>query len=181
MIYHFNTIFSGKSIGKYYNECCRLVSDRDWICLWDADVMSFHTFANWNLFLEQAINENPDVWLFGCTTGRIGTHKQRTGKTQCQNPNMVYHRNISEERFKTFGLNVRKDVGSISGLMMLFSKTAWQALGGFTETGMLGVDTDFSKRIIGAGGKIGILQGVYVMHYYRMVEGVGSREHLSSE
>jgi GT2 family glycosyltransferase len=171
MIYHFNTIFSGLSIGQYYNRCCDMVPDGNWICLWDADVMTFHTFGNMNAFFEQAIAENPDVKLFSCVANRIGTHKQRVNKIQDPNPSMKYHRLIAEKRLKDFGTRVRTDTKTVSGLMMLFHKTTWEAVNGFMEEGIAGVDTDFSRKVSSEIGKVGILEGLYVMHYYRLVEG----------
>jgi len=176
MIYHFNTIFSGKSIGTYYNQCCRIVPAGEWICFWDADVMTFHTFAHWNKFLEQAIRENPEIGLFSCVTNRIGTHKQRIGIAQDVNPSMLHHRLIAEQWLKQFGTKVRTDTKTVSGLMMLFSKDTWEAVGGFAEDGMIAVDTRFSKAVYELGQKVGILEGLYVMHYYRLLE--GNADHL---
>jgi len=177
MIYHFNTIFNGQNIGEYYNECCRIVPDGNWICFWDADVMTFHTFGNMNDFLEKAIAENPGVKLFSCVANRIGTHKQRVNKTQDTNPSMIYHRKQAEQYLKKFGNQLRTDTKTVSGLMLLFQKSTWQAVGGFTEKGIAGVDTDFSRKISSHGWKVGILRGLYVMHYYRLAEG-GKAGHL---
>lgn len=172
MIYHFNTLFSGGSIGRYYNQCCDIVpNDHDWICFWDGDVMTFHTFVNWNDFLEETIRHYPDIKLFSCVANRIGTHRQRVLPHQDDNPSMRHHRIISEKRFKAFGHSVRTDARTISGLMMLFRKSTWREAGFFTEDGIIGVDTRFSKSISDKGWKIGILDGLYVMHYYRLNEG----------
>lgn len=177
MIYHFNALFSGGSIGKYYNQCCRIVPDGDdWICMWDADVMVFNTFTVWNTFLEKAINENPDVALFTCVTNRIGTHKQRVAPRQDPDANMAHHRARAERILAANGTRVRKDVGSISGLMMLFRKRTWEAIGGFYEEGILDVDKIFSHAVRSKGWRIGILEGMYVMHYYRLTE--GNKDHL---
>jgi len=176
MIYHFNTLFSGQSIGKYYNKCCEIVPDGEWICLWDADVMTFHTFADWNGFLEKVIAKNPQVKLFSCVANRIGTHKQRVGKIQDLNPSMKYHRLKAEKYYNTFGIKVRTDTKTVSGLMLLFNKDTWKEVGGFTEEGIAGVDTKFSRAVWERGHKVGIMQGMYVMHYYRLVE--GNAKHL---
>lgn len=176
MIYHFNSIFTGKNIGAYYNQCCGIVPAGEWICLWDADVMTFHTFTGWNEFLEKVISENKDTGLFSCVANRIGTHKQRVNKEQCTNPSMAYHRELSEARLKQYGTRVRKDVKSVSGLMLLFPKKLWEAVGGFKEDGMLAVDTEFSRAIYEKGYCIGIMEGMYVMHYYRFTE--GNHSHL---
>lgn len=138
--------------------------------------MTFHTFANWNEFLERAINENPNVKLFSCVANRIGTHKQRVGKIQDPNPSMKYHRLFAEKLLKANGTKVRTDVKTVSGLMLLFNKDTWTEVGGFCEDGIAAVDTKFSRSVSDKGYKIGILQGLYVMHYYRLVE--GTADHL---
>jgi len=170
MIYHFNSIFTGKNIGEYYNKCCSIVPDKAWICLWDADVMTFHTFGDINALLERAIAENPHCELFSCVANRIGTHKQRVHANQCTNPSMRYHRVKAEEYYNRFGSMVRKDSPTVSGLMMLFNKETWEQVGKFPEDGMIGIDTRFSKAISQQGYEVGILQGLYVMHYYRLME-----------
>lgn len=177
MIYHFNALFSGNSIGRYYNQCCRIVPLKDdWICLWDSDIMLFNTFNNWNGFLERAIKTNPDVALFTCMANRIGTHKQRLLPELDPDDSMRNQRILSEEIWKKHGDNIRKDAKSISGMMMLFKKGTWLSVGGFCEKGILDVDKIFSRKIWARGWKIGILQGMYVMHYYRLVE--GNKNHL---
>jgi cellulose synthase/poly-beta-1,6-N-acetylglucosamine synthase-like glycosyltransferase len=176
MIYHFNTLFSGISIGKYYNDCCSIVPSGNWICLWDSDVMVFNTFVRWNEFLEKVIEKNPDVKLFSCVTGRIGTHKQRLDLNQNTNPSMIYHRHMSEAIFRKKNFSVRRDSSTVSGLMMLFSKETWTKAGGFIETGIAGVDTAFSRYVSDRIGKVGIIEGLYVMHYYRLAE--GNADHL---
>lgn len=176
MIYHYNTIFTGNSIGKFYNTCCEVTPDDGWVCLWDADVMTFHTFMDWGQFLDRVIRENKDTALFSCVTNRIGTHKQRVMPHQDPNPSMKFHRLEAERRFKMYGTRVRKDVKTVSGLMMLFSKDTWKRVGGFPETGMTGIDTAFSKAVYDAGLGVGIIQGLYVMHYYRLLE--GNHNHL---
>jgi GT2 family glycosyltransferase len=177
MIYHFNTLFTGKSIGVYYNRCCRIVpNDDDWICLWDSDVMVFNTFADWNPFMESVIKNHPDIALFTCMANRIGTHKQRLLPKQDQDGNMVHQRIKAEKIYKQYGAAVRKDVNSISGLMMLFQKKTWCLVGGFYENGILDVDKIFSRAVKSKGWRIGILTGMYVMHYYRMME--GNKDHL---
>lgn len=170
MIYHFNSIFSGKDIGNYYNQCCDLVPDGSWICVWDADVMTFHTYFDMNAFLERVIAENTDISLFSCVANRIGTHKQRYLPSQDPNPDMGYHRKMAEKIYTNCGTKVRKDVKTVSGLMMLFSKATWKKVGGFKEEGMIAVDTEFSKKVYSSGGGVGIIQGLYVMHYYRLLE-----------
>ena len=66
----------------------------------------------------------------------------------------------------------------ISGMLMLFRKSTWKEVGKFNETGLLGIDNEFSLSVVGNGGKIGIMCGVYILHYYRLMEGYMYKDHL---
>jgi GT2 family glycosyltransferase len=172
MFYHFNTLCADKNIGKYYNECCSIVPNpSDWIGIWDADLLGFFTVNNWGAFLEEAIVKYPDVKLFTCVANRIGTHKQRVHPQGINNPSMKYHRNVCQQLFDEKGMRIRTDAKTVSGMMLLFQKSTWLAVNKFDEGGMLHIDREFSRRVSTNVGKIGILEGMYVMHYYRLSEG----------
>ena len=47
----------------------------------------------------------------------------------------------------------------------------------FNESGMLGVDNEFHKKAKSQGLKIGLMQGVYIYHWYR--GGVKTTNHLT--
>lgn len=177
MIYHFNTIFSGDNIALYYNKCCEIVPENQWICLWDADVMTFHTFANINHFLEDAIKKYPDIKLFGCMASRSGRRIHRLADQIDNNPDMLHHRAIAEKIMKKYKLQINKDINHLSGFMMLFNKDTWKAVGGFPEGKILSIDTKFSEKVKAEIGEIAILKGLYVMHYYRLAE-KGKKTHL---
>jgi len=177
---HFNTLCADKNIGAYYNQCCKLVPNPEtWIGLWDTDVLMFNTFVNWGDFLEKITIKHPNIDLFACVTNRIGTHKQRYGKQQDENANIVYHRNLSEKILSENYTIVNDAVNTISGFFMFFKKKTWDKYGPFPEdTKLIGVDTAFSRSISNNGGKIGIIKGMYVFHYYRLAEGSNYINHL---
>jgi len=177
MFYHFNTLCADKNIGKYYNQCCNIIPhDDDWIGIWDADILGFFTVTNYAEFLEKSIIKYPEVKLFTCVTNRIGTHKQRVNREQDTNPSMKYHRNIAAKRFKEFHFTIRTNLRTCSGFFMLFQKSTWKAVGGFPEKQMTGIDTEFTRAITNNGWKIGVLDGMYLMHYYRLFE--NNHDHL---
>lgn len=177
---HFNTICSDKNIGAYYNRCCLTITDPEtWIGIWDSDVLMFNTFVDWGAFLDKIVTKHPGIDLFGCVTNRIGTHKQRYSKTQDENPNIIDHRKLAEKILSDNYTTINDNVGSLSGFFMFFKKKTWDKCGPFPEnTKFIGVDTAFSKSVISNGGKIGIIRGMYVFHYYRLAEGSGYINHL---
>lgn len=171
MFYHFNTVTAEKNIGKYYNRCCSIVPNNDdWVAFWDADLLAFFTVNNWGKFLEDATKKYKDVALFTCMANRIGTHKQRLLKDGCTNPSMKYHRNICAQQLKLHGFEICDNAKTVSGMLLMFQKKTWEAVGRFNEVGMLHVDREFSRNVSSLVGKIGILKGMYVMHYYRLCE-----------
>lgn len=68
---------------------------------------------------------------------------------------------------------------TVAGVMMLFPKSVWQKVGKFPEGGISikgeFVDYHFS-RAVGKIGKLGIAEGVYLFHAYRM-DAVDTRTH----
>jgi hypothetical protein len=55
---------------------------------------------------------------------------------------------------------------------MMFQKKTWKKYGGFKGNGLFGVDTRFSRDVLRSGNMIGLMEGVYGFHYYRLNEGV---------
>lgn len=170
MIYHFNALFSGTSIGKYYNQCCEIVpSDDDWICLWDADVMVFTTFCNYNEYLEQKIAEYPDIKLFSCLTNRVANNQQRYWPIMDGNTDIMVHRERAEQLWNEVR-DMTRPARKLAGMMMLFQKRTWKEIGGFNEFGISGVDSEFSIKCYDRYGESMVLCGMYVCHYFRMKE-----------
>ena len=50
---------------------------------------------------------------------------------------------------------------------MLVKKSAWLESDRFKEAGLLGIDNSIHYAIRNMGGKVGLMKGVYVQHYYR--------------
>jgi GT2 family glycosyltransferase len=181
MIYHFNTLFSGTSIGKYYNECCRIVPAGNWICLWDADVLTFTTFANYNKYLEEKIAEYPEIRLFSCLTNRVTNSNQRYWPILDATTDIIIHRERAEQLWNEIPDMTRRVNGKIAGFMMLFRKETWEEIGGFSEQGIAAVDTDFSLRCNERYGETVILCGMYVFHYFRLLEECSARHIYAGE
>ena len=156
-----------KDIGRVYNKYMELLSsDEDWACFLDHDAM--FTTADWYTQLEDIIAENPEYGLLTAITNRTGNTEQRVANIDYDNHNICYHRRIgtmAQEQNRTTVTNVSK-TRTISGVVMLVKKAVWRKAGGFTG-GFLKVDNDFHRRVVNAGGKVGIMKGVYVYHWYR--------------
>ena len=54
-----------------------------------------------------------------------------------------------------------------SGTLILVKKSAWKTIGGFRSEGFLEVDDNFRERLTTHNLGFGIMDGVYVYHWYR--------------
>jgi len=153
-----------KNLGKAYNDAFKKVGANDWICFTDLDAVHTTHFAP--LYMEHVIKDNPSYSLFTAVTNRVFNKEQVPFPEYWQVDGMNFHRLTGEQLWKDKGVLVTDAKSLISGVVILTSKKAWKACGGFKD-GMLGVDNEYDKSIRAAGLKTGIMQGIYVQHFYR--------------
>jgi len=156
------------NLGWAYNNFMSYLKDDDWACFLDHDAC-FLT-PTWYTLLNRAIENNPEYGLFTCYTNRIGQKKQilpkiRQDKAE-ENHNIAYHRTIAKELEKKKGHKCSEMKEILSGVLILISKQTWEKSGGFSN-GFYGVDGDIHKSCIKAGIKVGLMEGLYVYHWYR--------------
>jgi GT2 family glycosyltransferase len=87
------------------------------------------------------------------------------------------HISIAQSRIN-FGITGKSITRSVAGFLMLFSVATWKAFPFDEGRRCLTVDTNFSKRILQAGGKILLMESIYIWHTYRLMEGKKSIKHL---
>lgn len=178
MIYYFHAITLCKNLGQSYNSYMDLLkNDEDWACFTDAD----SCFFNSKVFsiIDEVVSNNQHVGLFTCLTNRVGTLEQCYNKTISEDPNLINHYFIAANLLESQKLELEPINKVISGMMMLVKKSTWLKVGKFTEDGgFLGVDNDFSQKILNAGLEIKIMKGVYIYHYYRHHNGITDKSHL---
>ena len=166
---HFITPYRiDKNLGKAYNDAMAMLpNNNDWACFTDGDAM--FTVADFGTQLEEVIKANPECKLFTSMTNRIGTAYQCVADMWEEN-NMVVHFQKGKE------LSITKRTSCIditaktplSGVLILIQKKEWKRSGGFEESGKaLGVDNSIHYNVRDAQGKIFLMEGVYMMHYYR--------------
>lgn len=168
MIYTFQPYDMEGKIAKAYNAHIKLVPTRnDWIVLRDADFMML-TPKYEHLMYEMTVR-HPEIDLWTCYTNRVKC-KAQIIRELYNEPRMDVHRNKALELYETKKYDMKIIRGTISGYFMMFTKHTWQKAGGFKGEKFYGVDTKFSKDVLRAGLKIGLMEGVYGMHYYRFNE-----------
>lgn len=179
MIYFFKPYSLEGNLGKAYNDCMSLLpSDNDWACLMDGDTM-FLT-SDYGKHLQDVINayQNHNVGIFTCLTNRIGNRDQQYAGQLSQDPNIINHRNIATHLRSQKYLVVRELHNIISGHLMLVQKRVWNACKFSEEGGILAIDNKFSRKVLNKGFKIYLMEGFYIFHYYRLIEGRQYKDHL---
>ena len=166
-VHHYIPWDSNKNIGVSYNKILNLVDDDDWVCFLDGDAV--HTSSFFGKRLEEVIVNNYNFSMFTCVTNRIGCPYQIAQGANQISDDQKYHREFGENLWNTHKTSVIDitNLQLLSGVLILINKKAWQKVGGFKESGMLGVDNDIHTKFKNSGLKVGLMKGIYVQHWYR--------------
>ena len=166
-VYYFTPYDTEGNIGRAINAHCRLVPNDSWIAVMDGDML----FPNpqWGMIVEKAIQQYGDKYsLLGCVTNRVGGEHQRVDA-------MFSEYDLREHYKKSIEIEDSEviDTSGVAGYFMLFKKSTWDKVKGFTEDTSKAYifDTDFNKRVRSSGGKVGLIKGLYALHLYRIWEG----------
>jgi hypothetical protein len=154
-------------VGIYINEFFERMPEGDWACFTDGDVI--HTSSWFGERIETVIRENLDFSMFSCLTNRTTPQCQIASESTWEENDISVHRNIGDLLWYKNKTSVEDVtfISPVSGYFFLVSKETWKKSGGFDETMMLGIEWDFCERVKNSGGKIGVMKGIYVYHWYR--------------
>lgn len=168
-VHHITAARADKDLGKAVNQLIEGLPEQDWICLRDIDTFPpYH--EEFIKQVEDIANSNHGYSLIGCMTNRLGLPWQLV-------PGMWDEWDMKKHLAKAKELSLNKKIKPLSrmqtvgGVMMLFPKSVWRKVGKFPEGGICikggFVDYHFSKAV-GKVGKMGIAEGVYLYHNYRI-------------
>lgn len=164
MIYYLTPFCPNKRLGYIHNQYCALVPNNDdWVCLMDPDTMFLHPHQQ--KWIEDIIIAHGDQWdLLGCMTNRIGNNAQLYPSEIDSDTNIKSHIGLASILHDEM-LSSIEEIDIVAGFLMLFKKSLWNKIK-FQE----GIDFDikFSNAVRAVGGKIGIMEGIYVWHTYRL-------------
>jgi GT2 family glycosyltransferase len=166
-VFHMIPWNTDKNIGRAYNEMMFLVGDNDWVCFIDGDAV--HTSHFFGKRIEDVITSNPEYSMFTCMTNRVGRPYQIPANVDTKSNDQKYHREFGDLLWDKNGVNVLNitDRPNLSGVMILIKKTMWETVGGFKEKKMITIDGDMHQRVKCSEGKVGLMRGIYVQHWYR--------------
>ena len=161
------------NLGASYNAAANGLKASDYIALMDNDACFLDVrFGRW---IAETIKANPHYDIFVPRTNRLRDDMQRVN--QMMNvADIKKHREVTETIWKKNSTNMIDAERPPAGLCMIMKVSTLRKLK--FRNGLLVIDTDFMWRAKNAGYKIGIMQGIYLFHYYRLAEGADKTGHL---
>lgn len=165
MIYYFAPFDSEKNIGRSHNQHCEIVPNGDdWICITDSDVLFL--LPDTKKQIEDVIlKHGNDYQVFGCLTNRIASQHQRIYEFD-NNADILYHKRIASFRKEMNYDEVKQTTINVAGFLMIFQKKTWEKYR--FSNNSIRFDSEFTDKVKADGGKLAIMQGVYVFHDYRL-------------
>ena len=165
-----------KNLGCAYNNFMEILpNDNDWGCFIDHDAM--FTTEDWYKQIDKIIHIHRKVGAFGVRTNRVGYRWQMIGNIDIDSNDLQYHRNIGKQLQKKYYSRistgkVTDEFGyyrpsQFSGVVILIQKKIWKQIGGFKESGFIGVDDDLRSKLFKHKIAFAIMDGIYVYHWYR--------------
>lgn len=165
-----------KNLGKAYNEAMRLIPEGDVACFLDYDVMLLTPDAG--RIIHEYAARYPNA-ILTCFTNRIHplNREQLYLHSPDDNPNIKDHILRAEEA-KAHLYTVHRVTDHFSGFLTVIPKKIWQMCP-FPENGQcLGVDTEWFKVLKSKGIPMLRMNGLYVFHQYRIMNGINNKDHL---
>lgn len=166
-----------KNLGKAYNEAMARLGDDDWGCLCDIDTCFLTPDAG--VILENYAERFPDAGILTCYTNRVSplSIPQLLKGRVDEDGNIRMHVKLAEKQ-RNYLYQATEIDRDISGMVMMISKRFWMQHRFTEDLKCLGVDTEYNRRIRAAGAKILRMDGLYVLHIYRILTGIHNKTHL---
>jgi GT2 family glycosyltransferase len=162
----------------------KLSNPNDWLVIMDGDTMFLQ--PDFGCQLQDYINLYPKTGLFTCYASRCSYSYQVPQGVDQENPNVIYHKMISDKVRDLFHPQCEEIKTRIAGHLMMIQKKTWERIFPSLKAritsrkkAVLGVDTQITWAMIKAGYKVRLMKGVYIMHYFRLLEGRKDNTHLS--
>lgn len=174
-LFFFSPFSFEKHLFAAYDAYMSLLSADDWACLMDLDTCFLTSDAP--RIMKENIENNPDIKMWTTKTNRVGNKIQNWGFTISKLSDIIDHREIAVWLAKTHRNNILTTMEPISGMVMIIQKKMWDTISKPKKDALLGIDTHISREVLKTSG-IGIMEGVYTFHYYRLDKKVTDTTHL---
>lgn len=166
MIYYHTPYDLNGNLGNYYNKVMSEIGADDWAVFTDRDV--WFPDPHYGELLHE-ISKQKQYGLLTCKTNRVGTDYQTFNRKYWDLEPMSAHVDLAIKLRKEHGTKIKNITlqPPLSGVLIMLSKEAWLKTKGFKNTGLLGVDNSIHHEARKAGVGVGLMEGMYVWHYYR--------------
>lgn len=180
-IFYISPYRADKNIGKAINDMVNRIApaDDDWIVLTDHDVLFLQHNTKARI---EGILRKTDYSLLGAKTNRIGVPSQLYGMFLSENDSVSDHALLAEHLYWKHGERITPTEGPVAAFLMCFTGAAYRRARGFYENN-IGFDSLFTHAVWKAGLKIGIMEGIYVWHSYRLgsADAANDYQHLINQ
>lgn len=166
-----------KDLGAAYNDEMSRVPDGDWGCLMDLDTMFLTPDAGHILHGYAERFAHAGLMTAYCNRIHPKAEAQLLNGRVSDNVMLDYHMELAynQKRFLFQATPIDKEV---SGFLMLISKSTWNEVK-FNQGGKcLGVDNEYCWDLLRAKKSIYRMDGLYVLHLYRLKNGISDKTHL---
>lgn len=167
MIYYHTPYDLNGNLGEYYNKVMsELPSPQDWVVFTDRDTWFPH--PHYGKIIELYSKQN-EYGLLTCQTNRVGTPYQCFNGKYWNLESNLEHTKLAEGLYLKHNTEIADitNLSPLSGMLIMLKKSTWISSGGFKNNGLLGVDNSIHQNVVKRGGKVGMMLGMYVWHYYR--------------
>ncbi len=166
-----------KDLGFVYNEAMSRIPDGDWACLMDYDT-AFLT-PDCGVILHNYAEKYPEAGLLTCYTNRI--HPKATaqllGGAIAESTDLQILTEIAHTQ-RNFLYQATVIEHEVSGFLMMVSKATWNEVKFQEGDKCLGVDNNYCWDLFKKGKSIYRMDGLYVLHLYRLKNGITDKSHL---
>lgn len=163
-----------KKLGVAYNEAMRLIPDGDSACLMDYDTQFLTPDFGHILSEYSSLHQNS---VLTCYTNRIHPlSPQLLNGSINDDSDIRNHINMAEKQKEK--LYQVKQIDIMSGFLMVVPKLIWNKVKFNEELNLLGVDSDYRQKLNAEGVPILLMEGLYIFHTYRIMNGIKDKSHL---
>jgi hypothetical protein len=170
--------FEMKLFGAYDLYMSLIVNHEDWVVLMDGDTLFFQ--PNFGHLLKDYIDRYPNTGMFVCFTNRIGCREQQFSNDLSAVDSLQVHYKTADFLYNNHHGEVTELHAPISGFMMVLQKKTWNIIKKelrerTKKNFLLRVDREIASVLLEKGMSIRRMDGLFMLHYYRMIEGTADK------
>lgn len=166
--------FEGKLFEAYDQYMDLINAPDDWGVLTDGDALFFHPdFGN---VIRDHILKYPDTGMFVCYANRTGTQGQEYNEKLADIDSIKYNFLVADRLHRENSGQSTAINCLVSGFLMAVQKKTWMLIREevrlrVKDRFLLGVDYTIAASILRRGMTIRRMDDLFMLHYYRFVEG----------